>query len=71
MSAQPAQRGEPAQGHFERYPSGLAVCPGSGQRTRRPASYSGDEPDRCPVCDRVAYVCLDGTTGKHPERVAR
>ena len=37
-------------------------CPGTGQRTR----WGGvDEPDRCPVCDRIAYVRLDGTTGAH------
>jgi hypothetical protein len=50
----------------ESHPAQLrrVTCPGSGQRTRRP--YPGDdEPDRCPVCDRVAYVRLDGTTGVH------
>jgi hypothetical protein len=47
-------------------------CPGTGQRTRRPANYTDEaEPDRCPVCDRIAYVRVDGTTGSHPARPAR
>lgn len=38
------------------------TCSGSGQRTKRGGL---DERDRCPVCDRLAYVRLDGTTGVH------
>lgn len=37
-------------------------CPGTGQRTLRGRI---SDPDRCPVCKRIAYVCVDGTTGSH------
>lgn len=37
-------------------------CSGSGQRTKRGRT---GEPDRCPVCNRQAYVRTDGTTGVH------
>lgn len=38
------------------------TCPGAGKRTKRGKL---DEPDRCPVCERIAYVRVDGTTGVH------
>lgn len=40
-------------------------CDGSGKRTHRGRYGSEYEPDRCPECKRLAYVRLDGTTGKH------